>query len=266
MPRAVRGQQVQQVPAESLEQARKRLRVQVGMVDATVESMLNRPRPAVTQTKATSHITVGDASEAGLRAARYHKSTGEWKVEATGGRKSNFVGSAGAVELWDHHAGKNGERLGRRKQQSNFFITINTNKRKFDEALDVEAVKRALQRCFQEEVTNVLRFGPAHYLTYGDDWKYADAVVEKVDMRACVERGPVTGSLHAHLYLTISHWSQIQVDVKRMQVMFKETFNKHATVPILKNGLPAVMIKLYPQTDWGQIMAHYLTKQVGTIV
>jgi hypothetical protein len=259
-PRAMRGSLVKHVPAQSLAQARTRLQTKMAAAD------ISSSRPAVPKINTTAQITVGDSSKEGLRVAQYRKRTGEWKVEATGGRRSTFESAAGPVELWDHNAGNDGERLGRRKQQSNFFITINTNKRKFDEVTDTDAVKRALKRCFQEEVTNVLRFGPAHYLTYGDDWKYADAVIEKVDLRAGVERGPVTGALHAHLYLTISHWSQLQVDVKRLQVMFKETFNQYATVQIPKNGLPAVMIKLYPQTDWGQIMSHYLTKQMDTVV
>jgi hypothetical protein len=159
-------------------------------------------------------------------------------------------------------------RLGRRKQQSNLFITINTNKRRFDEVVDTEAMLRALSHCFQKEVTNVLRFGPVHQLTYGGDWQYADAVIDTVEMRACVERGPVTGALHAHLFLTINHWSHIQVDIRRLQVMFKEQLHMHSSksVKIPERALPAVMVKLYLQTDWGQIMAHYLTKQVCTVV
>jgi hypothetical protein len=37
-------------------------------------------------------------------------------------------------------------------------------------------MRRALSHCVEKEVTNLLRFGPAHQLTYGDDWQYADAV------------------------------------------------------------------------------------------
>jgi hypothetical protein len=58
------------------------------------------------------------------------------------------------------------------------------------------------------------------------------------------------------------------VDIKRLQVMFKEQFNMHSSkgTKIPERALLAVMVKLYQQTDWGQIMAHYLTKQVGTIL
>jgi hypothetical protein len=58
------------------------------------------------------------------------------------------------------------------------------------------------------------------------------------------------------------------VDIRRLQVIFKEQFNAHSSkgTKIPERALPAVMVKLYPQTDWGQIMAHYLTKQVGTTI
>jgi hypothetical protein len=187
-------------------------------------------------------------------------------VAATGRRKIDFVSATGPVKLYDHNVDKDGAKLGRSKQQSNFFITINTNKRRFNEVVDVDAMKKALHRCFKDDIAEVLRFGPAHPLTYGNDGQYVDALVEKVEMRACVECGPVTSALHAHLYLTMTHWSQIQVDVRRMQFLFKETFNAHSTVKIPKRAFPAVMIKLYPQTDWGHIIAHYLTKQVCQVV
>jgi hypothetical protein len=109
--------------------------------------------------------------------------------------RTNFTSpSTGrSVELYDHNLDKDGQRLGRRKQQSNLFITINTNKRRFDEVVDTEAMRRALSHCFEKEVTNVLRFGPAHQLTYGR-LAVPDAVIDTVEMRACVERGPVTGA------------------------------------------------------------------------
>jgi hypothetical protein len=111
-------------------------------------------------------------------------------VAATSGRKVDFVSpSKGAVKLYDHNLDKDGRKLGRRKQQSSLFITINTDKRRFDEVVDTEAMHRALSHCFEKEVTNLLRFGPAHQMTYCDDWQYADAVIDHVEMRASVERG-----------------------------------------------------------------------------
>jgi hypothetical protein len=187
-----RAVQTVSVPVQSLADARKRLRVQMHYKDTDMEGRPVTHAPTVKVGSST--ISVGDASEAAMRSAKFHKSTGEWKVAATTSRKIDFVSpSTGkSTKLYDHNLDKDGRQLGRRKQQSNLFITINTNKRRFDEVVDTEAMRRALSHCFEKEVTNVLRFGPAHQLTYGGDWEYADAVIDHVEMRASVERGPST--------------------------------------------------------------------------
>ncbi|KAJ1633351.1 hypothetical protein T492DRAFT_866813 [Pavlovales sp. CCMP2436] len=91
---------------------------------------------------------------------------------------------------------------------------------------------------------------------------------EKIEVRAGVERGPVTNALHCHAYVTISHWSQIRINKLALQGLFKETYNLHASagkgrMPL--KSLPACKIDLMPQTDWGHIVAHYLSKQVALL-
>jgi hypothetical protein len=245
----------------SLDAARELLRrqqVQLGHYDAAMAER-DRRRPTPSASKATLQVAIGTHSEDGIKAAAYDKATGEWKARATGGRRTQF----GSHTLYDHHVSQTGQPLGRRKQQSNFFMTLNTNKRKFDEARDTDAMSHAIDEIFRKRVFDILKFGPAHPDTYGGDGSIADEVVEKVEVKAGIERGPVTGALHAHLYLTITHWSQLQIDVPRLQFLFKEAYNAKALTKMTDKGRLAVKVELQPQTDYGQIIAHYLSKQVA---
>lgn len=128
---------------------------------------------------------------------------------------------------------------------------------------DTRAVEYAIQQCFSDQLVSILTFGPAHPDTYANDVKHADQVIEHVEVKAGVERGPVTGALHAHLYLTITHWSQLRINIPALQDLFKEAYNSRAVTKIGPRARPAVQIKLQPQTDFGQIVAHYLSKQVA---
>jgi hypothetical protein len=60
------------VCAANLAEARKRLKTQMGYYDANVPLNRSVAAPKVQHTRATSQISVGDASEAGLRSARFH--------------------------------------------------------------------------------------------------------------------------------------------------------------------------------------------------
>jgi hypothetical protein len=98
--------------------------------------------------------------------------------------------------------------------------------------------------------------------TYAADAAFANDVIEKIEVKAGIERGPV----NAHAYLTITHSSQIQVDVKRLQFLFKEAYNSKARTKIAHGKQIAVKVELQSQTDWGQILAHYLSKTAVGVV
>ncbi len=236
-----------------------RQQTQLGFYDAAAAQRdVSRPTPSAS--KATLQVAIGTHTADGIKAAASDKATGEWKARVNGGRRTTF----GAHTLYDHHVDQTGNPLGRRKQQSNFFMTLNTNKRKFDEVRDINAMQFALDKVFKTNVYEILKFGPAHPNTYAGDGDFPEDVVEKVEVKAGIERGPVTGALHAHLYLTITHWSQLQIDVPRMQFLFKEAYNSKAVTKMTDKGRLAVKVELQPQTDWGQIISHYLSKQVAT--
>jgi hypothetical protein len=210
--------------------------------------------------KPTVQISVANVSKDALTQAAWDKKTGEWKARATGGRRTDFGTGA---PLYDHHLDQHSAQLGRRKQQSNFFLTINTNKRRFDQVIDTAAVEHALKVCFSDKLVSILTFGPVHPDTYAADALRAGDVIEKVEVKAGVETGPITGALHAHLYLTITHWSQLRINIPMLQDLFKQSYNSMAVTKIGATARPAVKIQLQPQTDWGHIIAHYLSKQVG---
>jgi hypothetical protein len=253
-----------------LDIARGRLGLQLGFRDTRVDQadvqLAARGAPSSDKiVVSTIDVAVGSSTADGMRAAAWDKASGEWKARATGGRRDEF-GAAGTKH--DHNLGRDCELIGRRRQQSNFFITLNTNRRTFDEAQDPRAVQSALNACFGTQIYDILTFGPAHPETYGDDAAHPNEFIEKIEVRAGVERGPVTGALHCHAYLTISHWSQIRINKLALQGLFKETYNLHASagkgrMPL--KSLPACKIDLMPQTDWGQIVAHYLSKQVAVL-
>jgi len=202
-------------------------------------------------------VTTGAYTASGLERAYHDKRTGEWKVRATGGRRTEF----GTHTLHDHNVDERGQALGRRKQETNLFLTINTNRRQFG-AGDPEAVKHAPGVCFKQRGYDILAFGPRHD-EYKADEGWADAVIENMDIKAVVEVGPQTGTLHAHVWFRIVHWSQLQVDRPALQALFKEAYNERASSKIPPSALPACQIKLMQQSNWGPIFADYLAKQLG---
>lgn len=161
-----------------------------------------------------------------------------------------------------------GEDLPRRKQESNFFITINTNKSP-DKAEDIDiAIKHMenmLTKLADETVlATYLRFGPKDQCYEKD--KYAD-VVHSVDWKAAVETGDVMKRVHAHVWLTVTHYSQIQINVQMLMYQARKYYNEG--MPLVQLGgksvlsmdeFPYVHVKLLPQSDWTDVMRQYIHK------
>ena len=154
----------------------------------------------------------------------------------------------------------------RRKIESNFFITINPNQ-KVPAAKESRAqaiFKTALDKIAREEnLVQYLKFGPkdSHYI--GD---HAIDVIEKLDWDSNVEIGDIRGRMHCHIWLTIVHYSQIQINVSLMQWAFKKAYNEqipnlHAEDRVKK--LPYLQVKLLPQSDWTTVMRQYIKKAIG---
>ncbi len=151
----------------------------------------------------------------------------------------------------------------RRKQESNFFITINPNQvySEQQEPRARELFKQALLHLQQDQVlARCLKFGPKdkHYI---NDIAH-DVILPGIDWKASVEVGEQLGRMHCHIICYISHYSQIQIDPKMMQHEFRMGFNSGMdnTDLMRLTDPPYIQVKMLPQTDWTTIMRQYIRK------
>ena len=152
----------------------------------------------------------------------------------------------------------------RRKQESNFFITINSNKspEKGDEMhTAVKHMEQMLKKISTESVlATYIMFGPKDKW-YEED-KYGD-VVHSVEWKSAVETGDTLKRLHAHIWLTITHYSQIQINVRMLMHQSRIAYNEglpFSSQHLRITAMPYVHVKLLPQSDWTDVMKQYIHK------
>ena len=154
----------------------------------------------------------------------------------------------------------------RRRHESNFFITLNTNRyvgERMEGALSQlgkDACVQALDALSRDDaLCSYIKFGPksAHYRND----KFAD-VITKIEWKAAVEVGETLQRLHCHIWLTLHHYSQVQVNMPVMQQMFKQLYNagvgQRESLRVRKN--PYIQVKLLPSSDWAMVMKQYIHK------
>jgi hypothetical protein len=161
----------------------------------------------------------------------------------------------------------------RRRHESNFFITLNTNRTLNNVApgcaeMGKEACKKTLEWLSRpENLCNCIKFGPLN-THYAND-KFAD-VVQKIEWQACVETGEKLERLHVHIWLTIHHFSQVQVNMPTTQHWFKSIYhrsldelgaNTQLKCALQINGRPYIAVKLLPSSDWADVFKRYLFKE-----
>ena len=153
-----------------------------------------------------------------------------------------------------------GERLPRRYQESNFFITINTNKApegEVDTARAVAHCERMLNH-LSSAVGRYTRFGPRDP-HYAKD-RFADVIAD-VEWTSNVEIGDQQRRVHAHIWVTVKHYSQIQIDIPKFTEEARVSYN--AGLPLgspLRVTNPYVNVKLMPQSDFTNIIRSYMVK------
>ena len=156
----------------------------------------------------------------------------------------------------------------RRKQESNFFITINTNRKVDGMIIDKgqDAMKRLLAYLAKDEVVcSYMKFGPKDPDTYGDD-NYND-VIDKVEFKSCVEVGENLERLHAHIWMTVTHYSQVQINIPMVQYHTLNIYNTAVALDprLMITGQPYVNVKLLPQSNWTDVMKNYLRKGMESV-
>ena len=222
-----------------------------------------RPAPMVKRIRSTK-VTAGTGSiPVGLSQGNPDaKGDQAWKY--AGGNVERLPSTTvNGVELFDHIT----KGAPRRKQESSFFITVNTNKagKTPEETQDIIAGLEAAVTGMGDEaiLATLIKFGPMNPEEYGND-KYAD-VVKEVSFQGRVEIGPVMRRVHAHIILKVIHYSQIHLFVGMMQEYVKTVYNKTITLKdgefgVEIKGKPWVAIRRLPQQRWREIMEDYLRK------
>jgi hypothetical protein len=205
-----------------------------------------------------SHVTVADADFRGGKALGVKKAQ-NWKYP--GGviqRHSDLI--INGTEYFDPK--ELPDKKPRRKQESNLFITINTNRAPKNHPADSERAYSAMEdtlRVMADEanICAMLTFGPKDSTYVGD--KYAD-VIDRVEWKAGIETGEVLERLHCHIWMTVHHYSQIQINRQLTQSIFRREYNKRAPESMQVKGMPYVAVKLLPQSDFMTIMKQYMHK------
>ena len=63
--------------------------------------------------------------------------------------------------------------------------------------------------------------------------------------------GPNQGRVHSHIWLTVSHYSQIQINVQMLMYQSKRLYNANIFANTLKKQ-PYVHVKLLPAREFRQ--------------
>lgn len=235
------------------------------------------PLPGMVKKTTTTTVSV---ERVDFKSATHTKTQQAWRY------KGNLVARAPTVtingrKLVDPKQGPNGETdLPRRKQESNFFLTINPNLAP-REGPDVARVTAAVQKMVDllgtdAGVKAILKFGPKSPEFQTD--RFEDVILN-IDWKPGVEIGGIQGRVHAHVWATITHISQVQIDVHKLQylcrhmynqayagrtVSFPATFNRQkrgtGADRFLMTRLPYVHVKLLPQANWTEVMRQYIHK------
>jgi hypothetical protein len=193
------------------------------------------------------------------------KALGAWRY------KDSTILRAGPeldITKYFDHKSEPGNRLPRRRHESNFFITINPNlgANTKDGLSDSDSLYASLNGVLEyisaeKVIATYLKYGPKH-TEYMND-VYSDVIVQR-DWMAAAETGPKKARVHAHIWLTLHHYSQVQIDTKMLAHIVRDVFNANAKQGgrTLK-GLPYVHIKLLPQSDWTDVMKGYIHKAMS---
>jgi hypothetical protein len=101
-------------------------------------------------------------------------------------------------------------------RHSNFFMTLNTNQR-YDEMNEefapfVAKFKASLQDLFNNHMKDIVK------IKEGD----SEDDIRDVKTEFCVEKAPTTNTIHSHAIISISHYTNVQLDYKFITEYIKQ--------------------------------------------
>jgi hypothetical protein len=162
-------------------------------------------------------------------------------VNSTGGNVENNSSNSPVVEgkvtvsNLEHEPiqqPKAGSKPTKKLRHSNWFITVNTNKRMVDpddpEMIDtISKLTKTLEK-FMKSST----LGSMITFRWENTCWTKEFIKQVQPIQPSIEVGPVHGCIHAHFRLSIDHWCSIQLDLKRVPAFFKEHLGKGTYVSI----------------------------------
>lgn len=166
-----------------------------------------------------------------------------------------------------HYVDPKDSSLPRRKHESNFLITINTNKgpqpgQHHDDV--VRSMEQVLMLLAKDEyLAQYLKFGPKD-VDYRED-RFID-VIEGCQFKGAVEVGDIMHRIHAHIMLTVYHYSQVQIEPQLLANLARQLFNANLPVgnPYRITARPHVHVRLLPQANWVEIIKGYVHKGMNS--
>jgi hypothetical protein len=209
-------------------------------------------------------------ADVNLRAGKSAKSDQAWKYPGYNIQRAPNL-TLGDNEYWDPK--ELPAAMPRRLQESNFKITINTN-RKFEgnlEGLAIRAMTKAwADICDDPDLfASILKFGPAQEDTgLPSQALFAnDNAADVIKTKRCVgaaEVGDYMSRVHLHGHLNIEHYSQLQINIPMLQYNFRELYNEYAqgNADLMMNGLPYIWVGRSWQRNWLDIYSQYLMKNM----
>lgn len=184
-----------------------------------------------------------------------------WKYPGFVIQRAPGVTLKSGKQYTDNKPGSQG--LPRRVQESNFSITISTLKSPSAANLNraYHCLNRALQALASEQVfVNIIKFGPKS-AWFRDD--LPSDVITGVDWNASIELGGKYNRLHAHILVTIRHYSQIQIDPFAVERYARTAWNRcvqDQNSPLYATGKFYVHVKPRSQKDYPLISQQYIIK------
>jgi hypothetical protein len=150
----------------------------------------------------------------------------------------------------------------RRLQESNFFITINPNKKfaEVDAAHAAGVMWNVLQEIYKPtEVFKIITLGPKHADVYGED--IYEEVIRNIETTPTVEVGDKAGRMHSHIIMEIEHFSQVQINIPMLRALYIEAYNRLGARFGMKitRGV-RIRVDMLPQSNWTTVSKNYVKK------
>lgn len=155
--------------------------------------------------------------------------------------------------------------LPRRLEESNFFVTINTNKSPTAHGIPGDVAGNAAANSMDLLAANMNRFIEFGQGRRGDPEFQNDifeAVVKDVEWTPSVEMGPELQRLHTHTVVRLVHYTQLRINIRALQETFRMAWNDqwHEEHPMRLTGMPHVDVRLRQQRNAEEITLQYAAK------